>query len=115
MENCILVVILVACAAVGVWYTVKHFRRKGGCCGGGGYRARPKKLSHVAYTKTFHVEGMHCAQCQRRVEEIVGDIQGLAGRADWKRQQLTVQYATETDDAYMLSRLEKAGYTARPM
>ena len=85
MENVILIVLLTAAVAVGIWYTIRHFKGEGGCCGGGSYRPRKKKLSHVTGEKTFRVEGMHCEHCKVRVEEAVNDIHGAAGRADWKK------------------------------
>ena len=58
-ENIILLVLVVVVVAIGLWSTVRHFRGKGGgCCGGGDYKPRKKKLSHVAGQKTFQVEGM---------------------------------------------------------
>ena len=36
MENAIILVLLALAVAVGIWYTVRHFKGKGGCCGGGG-------------------------------------------------------------------------------
>ena len=35
MENVILIVLLTAAVAVGIWYTIRHFKGEGGCCGGG--------------------------------------------------------------------------------
>ena len=45
MENIIIIGILVLVVAVAILHTVKHFRGKGGCCGGGSsYRPKRKKL-----------------------------------------------------------------------
>ena len=109
-ENVILIVLLTAAVAVGIWYTIRHFKGEGGCCGGGSYRPRKKKLSHVTGEKTFRVEGMHCEHCKVRVEEAVNDIHGAAGRADWKRGLLTVLYSQPVDDGQIKQRVEKAGY-----
>lgn len=92
---------------------VKHFKGKGGCCGGGDYKPRKKKLSHVLYTKTFQVEGMHCEHCKNRVEEVVGDIQGVAGKVDLKKGELIVSYAEDVDDEIIKSRIQRAGYIVK--
>lgn len=110
MKNYILTGILIAVLAVGVVYTVRHFKRKSGCCGSGGYKVKPKKLSNVQYTKTFTVSGMHCNNCKIRVEQTVNDIKGVAGRVDLKRGKLTVSYSENVDDELIFSRIEKAGY-----
>ena len=91
--------------------TVRHFRGKGGgCCGGGDYKPRKKKLSHVAGQKTFQVEGMHCEHCKVRVEEAVNDIKGAAGKVDLKKGLLTVSYAESLDDEQVKQKVERAGY-----
>ena len=93
-ENIILLVLVVVVVAIGLWSTVRHFRGKGGgCCGGGDYKPRKKKLSHVAGQKTFQVEGMHCEHCKVRVEEAVNDIKGAA-----------------LDDEQVKQKVERAGY-----
>ena len=111
MENLIIIAIIAVVAVIGVVYTVKHLKGKGGCCGGGGYRAKKKKLANVLYEKTFQVEGMHCENCKARVEEVVNDIKGIAGRVDLKKNELTVSYAEEVDDELIKARLQRAGYT----
>ena len=114
MGDVILIVFLCVIAVVGVGSTVKHFRGEGGCCGGGGgYRRKRKRLSHVHHSKRFVVEGMHCKSCRRRVEEIVNDIDGVAGRVDRTRDVLTVKYEAEVADAILCTKLERAGYTLR--
>ena len=110
MENAIIFVLLAIAIVVGIWYTVRHFKGEGGCCGGGSYKPRKKKLSHVEGQKTFHVEGMHCAHCKVRVEEAVNDIHGAAGQVDLKKGLLTVRFSQPVDDAVIAQKVERAGY-----
>ena len=91
--------------------TVKHFRGKGGCCGGGDYRPKRKKLKGVKYQKTFRIGGMHCKHCKHRVEEIVNNMKGVAGRVNLKKGKLTVSYAEDIDDEALRARIERAGYS----
>lgn len=113
MENYIIGAIVIILIAVGVLSTVKHFQGKSACCGGGRYRPRKKKLKKILYQKTFLVEGMHCARCSARVEEVVGDIHGISGRVDLKKGLLTVYYAEEVEDEVLGARIAKAGYSLR--
>lgn len=115
MTDIILIFILAAAGVIAVWQTVKHFRGKGGCCGGGGYRIRAKKLSNVLYTKKFRVDGMHCDHCKARVEEIVNDMKGVAGKVDLKSGTLTVSYAEDVPDDGIISRIERIGYHVHPL
>ncbi|MBQ8165318.1 MAG: heavy-metal-associated domain-containing protein [Clostridia bacterium] len=111
MENYIIIGILVIAAVIGIYSAVKHFRGQSGCCGGGSYKSKKKKLANIIYSKTFKISGMHCEHCKCRVEEIVNDIKGISGKADLKKEELTVSYAEKVDDELIKNRLEKAGYT----
>lgn len=111
MENVIIIAIVAVLAVVGVLYTVKHFKGQGGCCGGGDYKPKKKKLTNVQYKKVFRVEGMHCVNCKNRVEELVNDLRGVAGSVDLKKGLLTVSYAEDVADEQIKSRIEKNGYT----
>jgi len=113
MTDLIIIAVILGIAVIGIRSAVKHFRGQGGCCGGGGYTPKKKKLKNIRYTKTFTVEGMHCDHCKNRVEEVIGDMQGLAGRVDLKKGELTVSYAEDVEDSRIIARLEKAGYPAR--
>lgn len=110
MENGIIIAILIIVFFIGIRSTVKHFAGKSGCCGGSDYKPKKKKLSNVLYQKTFKIEGMHCEHCQRRVEETVNDIKGVAGRVNLKEGELVVSYAENVEDDLIKSRIERAGY-----
>lgn len=110
MVDIIIIAVIAVAAALGIRSAVMHFKGQGGCCGGGGYRLKKKKLKNVLYTRTFAVEGMHCEHCKNRVEEIVNDIQGISGRVDLKKGELTVSYAQDADDSLMIARIERVGY-----
>lgn len=110
MEDYIIIGVLIVAIVVGVIFTVKHFKGEGGCCSGRSFKPKKKKLSTVKYQKTFKVDGMHCEHCRGRVEEVVNDIKGVAGRVDLKKSELTVLYAEDVDDELIISRIEKIGY-----
>ena len=114
MTDGIIIAILVVALFFGIRATVKHFARKGGCCGSADYKPKKKKLSKVLYQKTFKVEGMHCEHCKARVEEIVNDIQGVSGSVNLKKGILTVSYAEDVDDELIKSKIERVGYKVLP-
>lgn len=113
MENYIIIAVIILIAAVAVRSSVKHFKGQGGCCGGGDYKPKNKKLSKIICKKTFKVSGMHCKHCIRRVEEAVNDIKGAAGKVNLKKGELIVSFSEEVDDKVIISKVEKAGYTCR--
>ena len=111
MTDGIIIAILVVVVFIGLSSTVKHFTKKGGCCGSSDYKPKKKKLSKVQYKKTFKVDGMHCEHCKRRVEEVVNDISGVAGVVNLKKGELTISYETEVSDDMIRNKLERVGYT----
>lgn len=111
MENYIIGGIIAAIAVIGLVYTVRHLKGHSGCCGGGGYKPKRKKLANVLYRKTFQVEGMHCEHCKNRVEEAVNDIKGLSGKVNLKKGEVTVSYAEDVSDEIIKAKIAKAGYT----
>lgn len=112
MENIILIVVLLLVVALAVMTLIKRAGRKG-CCASGGYKPRKKKLSHVAQTKAFYVDGMQCQHCADRVTEAVNDLAHVAGRVDLKKGTLTVSYEQEVPDETICARVAHAGYTLR--
>ena len=111
MENYIIIGIIAVIVVIAVISSIKHFKGEGGCCGGGSYKPKRKKLSDIKYTKKFKVGGMHCEHCKNRVEEAVNDIKGIAGRVDLKKGELTVSYAVDVPDETVKDKIERAGYT----
>ena len=111
MENYIIIAVIAVAIGFGIYSAVKHFKGQGGCCGGGSYKPKKKKLKNVLYQKTFKVEGMHCDNCKNRVEEVIGDMKGLAGKVNLKKGELTVSYAEDVADEQIKARIERAGYT----
>lgn len=110
MENIIIIGLIVLAVVIGIVNTVKHFKGEGGCCGGGSYKPRKKKLPTVLYKKTFKVEGMHCEHCRNRVQEAVDDLPGVAAKVSLKTGEVTVSYAEDVPDEVIRAKIEKAGY-----
>ncbi len=115
MGNYIMIGIIAVIIIIAILSSVKHFKGEGGCCGGGSYKPKRKKLSGIKYTKTFKVGGMHCEHCKRRVEEAVNDLKGVAGRVNLKKGELTVSYAENVSDEIIKAKIERAGYTVEPL
>lgn len=112
MEDVIILIILAGLILLGVLSAKKHFRGHGGCCSGGEYRPR-KRLPRVISRKKFSVEGMKCVNCRNRVEEAINDIEGVTGRANLRRKEVTVLYAKSVPDEMIKERITRAGYTVQ--
>ena len=111
MGDYVIIGVLAIVVAIGIVSTVKHFQGQGSCCGGGNsYKPKKKKLADVRYQKVFLVDGMHCDHCKNRVEEVVNDMTGVAGKVDLKKGELVVSYAEDIGDETIKARIERAGY-----
>lgn len=110
MQDFIIIAIILVIAGFGLRASITHFKGQGGCCGGGDCRPKKKKLSHVKYQKTFHVEGIHCKRCKYRVEEAVNDLPGVAGKVNLKQNLLTVSYEMDVPDETIAAQIKRAGY-----
>ena len=113
MENLVIILVVALALGYGVYATARHFKGKGGCCGGAGYRPRKKRLKAVLRQRKFLIQGMHCNNCKRRIEEAVNDLDGVAGRVSLKNGLLTVYYAQDVEDQVILAKIERLGYRVK--
>lgn len=113
MQNIIIAVILILILFVAVLSTVKHFRGEGGCCGGGAYKPKSKKLNTIIGKKTFIISGMHCEHCRNRVHEAINSIPDVSGKVKLKKGCAVISYSKAVDDIVIMKAIEKAGYKAR--
>lgn len=103
----ILMVIFVA----ALFRVKKHFKG-GGCCGSGGNTIRDKKTLTAPKIgeKILRIEGMHCENCEIRVQNALNRLDGVACKASWKKKTATVAYSTEVPDELLKTTVEKMGY-----
>ena len=110
MENIIIVIVLLAVVALAVVKIKK--RGKGGCCGSGSKTIRVHKdLSAPKLGEVIlHIEGMHCENCQARVENVLNNLDGVACTVDLKAKTATVSYSREISVRELRNRVEKLDY-----
>lgn len=110
MTDIIVGIILVVVFIVGLRATKKHFKHESGCCGGGTYKAKKKKIDNVIEKKTFKVSDMTCQHCVNRVQEAVNSIDGASGVVNLKKGIVVVSMSREISDEEIVGKIEKAGY-----
>ena len=111
MTNTILIVILLLLLTMAVMRMKKHFKG-GGCCGSGSTVVRTKKqlTAPKLGEKQLRIEGMHCENCQARVENAINRLEGAACTVNLKRKTATVSYSAEISDSQLKQIVEKLGY-----
>lgn len=114
MENILLIILLLAVVALAVARSIKHFRG-GGCCGSGGktIRSRKKLTAPKIGEKTLVIDGMHCENCQARVENGLNRLDGVSAIVHLHKKTATVSYSQEVSDALLKETVEKLGYSVR--
>ena len=111
MANTIIIVVLLAVIVLALLRTKKHFRG-GGCCGGGSstVRSRKKLTEPKIGTKVLTVEGMHCENCQNRVEHALNRMDGVVCKVNLRKKTATVSYSREVSEAALKKAVEDVGY-----
>lgn len=110
MTDIVILVLVLLIAVLALLRAKKHF--KGGCCGSGSNTIRSRKTltDPKIGEKVLTVEGMHCGNCQARVENALNRLDGVACLVNLKKKTATVTYSREVTDAELKDPLEKLGY-----
>lgn len=116
MENVVIVAALLMVLILGLRHGKKHFSG-GGCCGSGSNTIRTKKtLTEPEIGRmVLRVEGMHCENCQARVENALNRLDGVACLVDLRKKTATVRYSRPVAAEELCQTLEKLGYSATPI
>lgn len=112
MENFIIILILALVVFLGLRHARKHFRG-GGCCGSGSNTIRShKELTQPQLgEKQLTVQGMHCENCQARVENALNRLDGVACTVNLRKKTATVRYSTPVPDDLLKQTVESLGYS----
>lgn len=111
MENIIIIGVLAVAVVLSLGHARKHFQG-GGCCGSGSNTIRTKKTltEPKVGERVLTVEGMHCENCQARVENAINRLEGAACRVDLRKKTATVSYSREIPEETLRQAVEKLGY-----
>lgn len=111
MDNIIIIVVILAVIVLALLRTKKHFKG-GGCCGSGSTSVRShKKLTEPQIgEKVLTVEGMHCENCQNRVEHALNRMDGVVCKVNLRKKTATVSYSKEVSEAVLKKAVADMGY-----
>lgn len=116
MGTIIIIIILLAIVTFAVKSIIHRIRYGSACCGerdAPEKKIRPadKNKSHYPYKYTLSVDGMHCSNCTRHVENALNSIDGFWASASLEKKTVTVLSKTEVDAADFENEIREAGYT----
>lgn len=111
MADIVIILILVVFFILALRRATKHFH--GGCCGSGSNTIRTHKTlsDPIIGTKVVYIEGMHCKNCQARVENAIDHLEHAVCRVNLHKKTATVSYSAEIYDDLLRRTIEKLGYT----
>ncbi len=116
MGTLFIIVILLAIIALAVKSIIHRIRYGSACCG---ERDAPEKKIQPAdknkanypYKYILSVDGMHCSNCTRHVENALNSIDGLWASASLEKKSVTVLAKMEVAAADFENEIREAGYT----
>lgn len=111
------IVILLALILLSVYGVVSYRKTlKSGCCGSGDtpsdVRIAPQDadVRHYPHHCIVSIEGMHCANCARAIENAFNRREGLLARVTLGKRQADVYCRTEPDEGAIRQIVAVAGY-----
>lgn len=116
MGDAVVVIILLGIVALAVLGTIKRIRYGSSCCGEKTpppKKVKVKDLNKASYPFVYQlkVDGMHCANCARRVENAINSLEGCWAVVDLGKKEVTLRTKRETTEQDMSAVIAKAGYT----
>ena len=108
--------VLLAIAVFAVKSVIHRIRHGSACCGerdASEKKIQPadKDKSHYPYKYILAVDGMHCSNCTRHVENALNSIDGLWATASLEKKSVTVLSKIELESSDLESEVREAGYT----
>lgn len=116
MGDAVVIIVLLGIVALAVYGTVRRIRYGSSCCGE--KTPPPKKVkvkdrnkASYPFVYRLKVNGMHCANCARRVENAINSLEGCWAVVDLGKKEVTLRTKRETTEQDMSAVIAKAGYT----
>ncbi len=116
MENIIIVTALILILAAAIYGTVKRIRFGSSCCGSKTppekkVKVKDRNKNNYPYKFTLSVDGMHCSNCARRVENALNKTEGRWATVDLANKEVSLYSKHEETDRDLASVIAASGYT----
>ena len=116
MGTGIIILVLLAIIICAIFSIQKRIKYGSACCGT--RDAAPKKIrvkdknkSHYPYTYTLNVDGMHCSNCARHVENALNSKDGIWAIVKLENNTVLVRSKNPLEWDELSPVISKAGYT----
>lgn len=116
MGTAVVILILLFILAVAIKSICHRIIHGSACCGE--RDALPKKIqvkdknkSHYKYKYILNVDGMHCSNCTRHVENTLNSVEGIWAKANLEKKEVTVLSKNIRENSELEKIVAHAGYT----
>ena len=116
MGTTIVILVLAVIVVCAILSTRKRIKYGSSCCGT--HDAAPKKIrvrdknkSHYPYTCTLTIDGMHCSNCARRVENALNAKEGVWAIVKLENNTVLVRSKNQLEWVELSKAISDAGYT----
>ena len=117
MEGSVSTVVIVLLLVLVVVFSVRSYLKKlqRGCCGAGGdvvkaIKPADRDPAHYPYARLVRVEGMHCQNCARRVENAFNSREGFWAKVDLGKGTALVRFKRQASDEELKQVVRRLGY-----
>ena len=112
MENVIIIAILAVVLFFAVKSSIKHMKGEGDCCGGPKEpKVKAKKLEGpVTAQRVLHIHGMHCVNCQNRIEKALNQLDGVSAKVNLEKNIAKVTMDREVSDEVLKTTVENLDF-----
>ncbi len=118
MGNAIITAILILIVAAAVYGTVRRRRYGSAWCGTKTptekrIKVKDKNTANYPYRYLLDVDGMHCSNCARRIENALNKTEGRWATADVAGKQVNLLSKHEETESEISEVISREGYTVR--
>lgn len=115
MGTSIILLVLVVICAIALGSIKKRIKYGSACCGTHDappkkIRVRDKNAAHYPYTYTLTVDGMHCSNCARRVENALNSKDGVWATVSLEKKSVLVRSKSPFEQAELSRIIAETGY-----
>ena len=116
MGTVIIVLILAVIIAFAVKSVIHRIRHGSSCCGERDapqkkVKVKDKNKSHYPFQYILSVDGMHCSNCTRHVENALNSLEGIWATADLQEKEVIVLSKSIRENSELERIVAQAGYT----
>ena len=114
MNDLLTIIIVIGVIVMTVFATKRYISRLGkGCCGGTGdqIKVRDKNINHYPFHIVCEVEGMHCSNCAKRIENAFNSRGDTYCKANRKTGEVSIYLKEDLEDRKIISIIATNGYT----